>query len=1707
MFKRTVVFFMIASMLITFVTSGNVFSADGYSRNGFHLSVLESDSTGIEVDTEFILETQKDFTLEQIKAGFSIDGEPSPIIDEMDDRLFSINLSRPLLENSIYTFRMKADTETTWVFQTRSSFKVTGSLPANQAVNIPVNTGIEINLSHEGFGDISDLFEITPEVKGRFEIHKKTAVFVPDWLDYETVYTVKLKKGLTLNGTNRKLEDDYVFSFETAPKEPPTTGKFDVLMSYGRQLYEYAPEDIPEITINYYTQNAKNSADIPKIKVNTDIYAYKDFNSFLDHVQKKYSVPTWAQVNFLKNLIEVDGLEKVLEFDEVINDTSPANGQKVISIPQKLPAGYYLVDSSWEDKRLQTLIQVTNTTVYIAKSTNKSIVWLNDLSNQLPISGAEISFTDTEERYFSDKEGIAYFDTLNLPKQDGYYLLNNQFMVITTADGKKSLLDCSSYGNSSNENYWKYFFTDRSMYKPDDTINFWGFVKNRYKDEEINYLTLEINQNYSSGFPVIKQNIDVKDGFFEASAQLRNLPKGYYYIRLKKGDTVLITSNIRVEDYIKPAYKMDISQDKKAIFLGETVNFDIKTSFFEGTPVSGLKVNYSIDSYSLNTSTLNTNNSTDTKGNLRVPYTPTASGKVQDENSASISARALLPESGSIQAASNVRVFVNDISVRPKGQIKNGIGTITTQVNKIVLDRLNDGTAKDYSDYLGSPVAGKEIRGTIYKNTWVKYENGTYYDYINKLTHKTYSYKLLTEPLRNFSCISSADGTASYSFDAPEIEDTYYSADVNCVDSSGRSMSYNIYIGKFYDYSSYEYKTYNLKSNKASYVLGDNVELSFNHGKEPLPEGKYIYYKAQNGIYDYTTSTKPYHSFEMGKTEIPNSWVIGVYFNGRTYIKANCQILYNYEERKLTIEAKTDKDSYKPGEQAVISISVKDAKGKPVKASVNTSIVDEAFFKLANQNVNLLGSIYSAVYTSVFLEATSHNNSNNISIYRYGWDKNIYLANSPSPSAAPSSEGGSDSDVREDFKDTARFVTVMTDSNGKANVSFKLPDNITAWRVTLSALSNDLYAGSDKINMNVTLPFFINYSFNTVYVEGDKPVLGVNAYGNGLTENEPVTFEVSNASDPNQKLTASGKAFERVNIPLWALEEGNYDLIIRAYTANGLSDAVKHSVNVVKSYYEIDKAEYSNLAPGINIAGGTSGNTRLVFQDRSKGMFLSQLINLYYSYGNRIDQVVSRYTASKLISQYFEGLTYTNNLDKPYLTDYQKDDGGLSLLPYSESDIDISAKLAVLAKDMVNTTALKNYFYGILDNGDNTGRAKALYGLSVLKEPVVLELDKTALLDNLSIKDVIYVALSYYELGDSTKAGQLYDERISKYIVENKPYFIVKTGDDKDDILETTSLCSILAAKLDKAEKSGLYEYCTRNYAMDILLSTEKLMFISEEIGGKSTVPASFSYSFNGEEKNISLENGYSHCINLLSSQMKDFSITKVQGDISVVSIFKENVVDINKVDPDISITRSYLLTDGTPVYSNEFKQGDLIRVRLDWSFGSQSFDGTYEITDYLPAGLQPYNRYLYSDGQKISFYAYNSPYWNTNRHVEYLARVISPGTYTALGPVIQGKTSQDNINVGKTEIVTIKTNGDITNPSEVTPPPSPAEITLGDLNGDSKVNSTDYSYLRRYLLGLIDKLPVDINNADLNGDGKVNSTDYAILKRYLLGTIEEFPR
>ncbi len=84
----------------------------------------------------------------------------------------------------------------------------------------------------------------------------------------------------------------------------------------------------------------------------------------------------------------------------------------------------------------------------------------------------------------------------------------------------------------------------------------------------------------------VTKTVTVEQGFFDGQLALPNLKEGGYQLLVKRGDEVISSTYIQVENYMKPSYKIEAEKDHEALFVGDTLEYTIATNFFEGTPVS-----------------------------------------------------------------------------------------------------------------------------------------------------------------------------------------------------------------------------------------------------------------------------------------------------------------------------------------------------------------------------------------------------------------------------------------------------------------------------------------------------------------------------------------------------------------------------------------------------------------------------------------------------------------------------------------------------------------------------------------------------------------------------------------------------------------------------------------------------------------------------------------------------------------------------------------------------------------------------------------------------------------------------------------------------------------------------------------------------------------------------------------------------------------
>jgi len=1634
-----------------------VFAAE--FRNGYSVEPLSMDTTGVKVDSKFLFKWEEEserVSVDQLIENLSISPELEVSIEETEDGLL-ISPQMLLEANRIYVYEYKG---TTWAYKTEADFELIGTFPRNQATNVPVNTGIELIFNYEG-ANVEDFFEIEPAVKGSFEQHGRVVAFVPKALEGKTVYTITLKEGLELKGSDKTISESFSFSFETlSVKEEKQSNGY---INFSSIINEFKTDEVPSIGWDFYMYNDKYEKNA-EVKV----YAYNDVEEFMTDLDSYNHMPYWSFYGAQGNGVEVDKLKEVMDFEyELVDDGSYP---QFLNLPETLKQGFYVVDVVWEDMKIQTFIQITDLSFYYTQNTNGDLFWIHDQSTGDPVEGAVVTKYDS-----LDEGGIVKTDVVETSNREGTASFigernlafgETRFYHLQKDDKQSVLFSMNnvywsgSYGQESNY-FWKYFKSDRSLYQPDDTVEFFGYLKGRYENVNLEKVSVEITRGgyyYYDFLPYnidslsyVVEEVDVENGFFKGDLQLPNLQEGSYEIVVKNEGERVASTYISVENYVKPSYKMEVNTDKKAIFVDEPIKYTINSQFFEGTPVSFLDFNYNIGGLDYKEGS----GSTDKKGEADITFTPKYQSGFQGVQYYYFSAYAELPETGSIYVNDEFRVFFNDIYVSPEAKLEGEKGILSIQANYITLDRINSEENEDASDFLDQPTSDLVIKGEIIRNEWIKTETGEYYDFINKEVRKQYDYNLEKTTFDSVTLTTDNEGIAELNIDLPKVENVYYTGELSTKDSKARNMEYTVYFGDYRRYEPNQGDYYHMEVDQTKYEINETIEATFKNGNQAHVDGQYLFIASQNGVIDYKVNDGSSISMEFKESYMPNIEIAGVYYNGNTYIEADrIQATYDYSLKSIDLLIKTDNESYKPGEEVTLTIEATTmVNGEKVKVSdalVNLGLIDEALLALSEQYVDPLAELYRFVDAGVYQTYSSHMNQNgNFGGLRgYGavTEESAEMAMDTSSDGgqtkldfsatdeAKTTESANSISVRSEFKDTAVFITLKLDESGKGEYSFTLPDNVTSWRMTGAAISNELKAGSQVEAVNVSLPFFLNTSISSTYLVGDEPMIGVTAYGSELDIEEQLSYivEVYNAEEQlTNRFEAVSGAFERVNLPLGALmKAGNYKVVVKGVREDGSGDGVEIPVEVVKTYHEQLTSDYYALSDGFTLTTNNAGNTLLTFVDEGKGYYLPGLYNLAYSNGKRVDQKYLGKLVQEYLNKYFGGDRVTEDVS---ITDYLTYTGGIGILPYAEADIETTVNMLPFIGEDVSELTLGLYLENAWYDKAITEKGPILYGLTVLGESVMNDLNTYAKVKNLNAKDKLYLSMAYNEIGDTYMAKKIYEEVIGDHVVEFDERAYVNLSELDYENIEYTAMAMVIADKIGLEIHDKFYDYLLNNQSKEVLVNTYLFNYISSRLEQVSQAEGSLVYTYNGSEQIVELDHGYGKSISIPSATLKQFRVTSVTGDLAVIAAYNVPLTNTVTNDDKLGVSRKYYNYQ-TGEQTNTFKEGDLVKVELEWEVQDDAIDNYYRLSDYAPAGLKPidnpwqlglrnegsYFWYRDVDGQKVDFYIYKDTENHTYESLVYFARIVSLGEYKSEAPIIQGTTIKDSMFIGKTDSIII---------------------------------------------------------------------------------------
>ena len=1594
----------------------------------FELVPEVSDETGTATDSGYrILLDSYDYTAQQLSGMITITPQTAFVINQSAKGEFILQPT-PLQPNQLYSISFSDPDKGlsySWAFQTRREFFVTKTLPRDKATYVPVNAGIEVTFSQKVESDLSAFFEISPHVPGRFEIFKDTVVFIPaKLLEHDTIYTVTVKKGFAAKEGGMALKEDVTFAFQTDPKSlGEGTGYSCESFEFARRIYNFYPYEEPLLSV--YTNIEQD------VEVEFELYRYSREEEFKEDIFTKDDRPYWC-VHYDKP-ISYEGKERVLN----MNTTFLSDGDdsyyrtKFIQIPQTLPEGHYIAVIRKGQQERSALVQINAMAVYVGSADNKTIAMIYESETATPIAGAQIAFDAFTMQ--TGKDGLAVSDKALLTEESfriknyaihreghpsyyatlgtSYYSSNYYYY-----EGE-GYYGSNFYAGEISDLYWGYLFTDRDMYMPSDTVNIWGMVAGKDGSTVPEKVRIVLTRGYS-WYYINDEYADIDEievpltgtNTFKASFAYENLSQGYYNIEVYSGDKLLLSKDISVNPYVKPIYTLNSSLSQRNVMLGDKVEFTMETKFFEGTPVNGMNFNYYLSGLSTpeNSGTL----TTDENGKASLTFEAMLNENSWYPRSAHVQISNADPEETSVNTYESFTIFPRDTMIKVENETLDdeatGKKTSTVQIfaNRIEIDKIRNKDWYYQDDYKGAP-ANIKMEVELYETWYTRRQTGTYYNFITKQTYPKYEYDRHENKFQVLQ-LTTVDGKASFDFTREDGKS--YHAILRCADSKGKQIVQQEYLYEYrFDYNDYDWRSidyYNIERDKEVYSVNEQAKLTLYKGDTPVTQQenrKVLFMLFRKGLLDYALTDDPAWQVQFREEYIPNAGVKAVYFDGKNFKESSWRYLvFDQEDRKLNISVTPSKPEYRPGETAIFDVQVTDPEGKGRKAEVLFSVVDEAFFALREQTVNLLSSIYGQ-FVSLGYNGGSIPHTNTLEDYDYF-------------NGAECGEGGDEGtgDVRSDFRDTATFESIQTDENGHGQLTVLLPDNLTQWRVTYLGITEDLYAEDGTIPVNVRLPYFINTVFNTKFIAGDQPVLQMRSFGTEVSDNGQVKYTVRIERDGVlwQEASVNAPAGQRAYVLLNPLSEGNYTYTVRG-KYKSFEDAIQLPFEVVPGFVEQTLTDYQTLSDSTTVFTGTRWPAKVYFFNENVKEYWNELLDLAYSHNNRIDSIVVRKQARRLLKEFFKD-TSVKDRDEYDISRYQLQNGGIALLPYDSADPVLTAKICAIGDNSFDIDIMKQYFYRTISAQDATSThvAAAYWGLACLREPVLLDLNELIKDEQLLLIDRLYIALAYAYAGDIDTAGGIYRDIVQSYMKQDslRAYITIEDeGYDSDDIQEATSLCALLAQKVNGVERDKFFKFVTNQYSTNILTSALRLTCIKSNLKSLS-LESSFTWTLDGKQETVTLKGRDTYSMFLTAEKLEKIRFSDVKGKITVSTVYDAPLGETAQTDSRITIERTY--TNREQKNTTTFETSDYVKVTLRIRFSPTAPSGRYMVEDCLPASL----RYVYShdeanqwvdgtmvwypheiSGQKVSFCVYH---WNTDKTpvktITYFARVINSGEYTA---------------------------------------------------------------------------------------------------------------
>ncbi|MFT5193880.1 MAG: hypothetical protein ACI85U_000886, partial [Candidatus Promineifilaceae bacterium] len=849
-------------------------------------------------------------------------------------------------------------------------------------------------------------------------------------------------------------------------------------------------------------------------------------------------------------------------------------------------------------------IIIANANLTLKTTDTEAFVWLTSLESGAPIGGQEVILYnknfDIVSRATTDASGIASMTGLTLDTgwQASYYAIvdsdTTTAAAITGWDEGVSPWEFGINTNYSSGNDLRgYIYTDRPLYRPDQTVFIKGVIRS---DNDLNYTIPDVEEVvvevYSFEGEVFKTTVTPNTmGSFELELELDSeAVLGDYSIQAHYGEQEnerwIGSGTFSVAEYRKPTFQVHVDGSANNIVEGGTFTADINAEFFSGGGVSNSTLEWSLTTQDttfrpsdLNLSRYSFSTVERDRNFYFDPYndysygTTIASGKGVTNRSGDFAlelpaevdsedgTRRMTLEAVVTDLAGNVVAGRTTYTIHPGSQyagIKSSqyIGEVGKAMG---LDLV-------VVDLDGQILPGAIVDIEIVKRNWFSVQED---DGEGGLIWKSTVEEVPVADISGLAMNETGRGLAEF---IPENGGTYR-AYASTTDASGNKIVTSTFFwvsgGSYVPWRRINDHSFELIADADSYVPGDRAKLLI---ASPFQGVSYALVTLERGsVYESTviplTSNSTIYELPITPQMAPNVYVSVMIMKGVDEFSDHpdfkvgyAQLLVDPGQQELNIDIVPDREKLGPSETVRYEITVTDANGSPVEAELSLALVDLALLSLKKEQIpSMLDYFYvhQSLSVSTALLLTKEMDSFNAEIEE---------------KAKGGGGGGGGGDqgvtaVRELFKDTAHWTAILkTDANGKASAEITLPDNLTTWRLDARAITADTKVGQATNDIVSTRPLLVSPQTPRFFIVGDQLTIGTvvrNTTGNSISANVSISAVGLDLNGPSSQLVeieAEGQAF--VTWAATVQDTKRVDLIFQA-EGGGFSDASRPTLGTL----------------------------------------------------------------------------------------------------------------------------------------------------------------------------------------------------------------------------------------------------------------------------------------------------------------------------------------------------------------------------------------------------------------------------------------------------------------------------------------------------------------------------------------------------------------